>query len=106
MIGGFALLGQSSTLSGTQSPSASSCTVPQEPSLIRPCFWQVCGTKPTQVCPAPEHWLSAVQRTFVLTLQWPTCGQQICPTGHAALVSAVQKVSLIRLHDPTARFEG
>src|SRR5882724_2851780 len=107
MIGGFALLGQSSTLSGTPSPSASSCTVPQEPSLTSPCFWQVCDTKPTQVCvPPPEHCWSAVQRTFVLMLQWPTAGQQVCPTGHAALVSAVQKVSLIRLHEPTARFEG
>src|SRR2546425_11281228 len=107
MIGGFALLGQSSTLSGTPSPSASSCTMPQEPSLTSPCFWQVCGAKPTQVCtPPPEHCWSVVHRTPVLTLQWPTCGQQVCPTGHAALLSAVQKNSLIRLHEPTARLEG
>src|SRR5882672_11286293 len=108
MIGGFALFGQLSTLSGTPSPSASSCTMPQEPSLTSPCFWQVCGPRPSQVCcwPPGHSEAPAVHRTPVLTLQWPTCGQQVCPTGHAALVSAVQKVSLIRLHDPTARFEG
>ena len=108
MIGGFARFGQSSTLSGTPSASASSCTVPQEPSLISPCFWQVCGPRPRQIwLPGFVHSLApAVHRTVVATLQWPTAGQQVCPTGHAALVSAVQKLSLIRLHDPTARGEG
>src|SRR5947208_7556269 len=39
-------------------------------------------------------------------LQWPACGQQVWPAGHEALLSAVQKLSLIRLHEPTARVAG
>src|SRR5882762_5823459 len=99
MIGGFGVVGQSSTLSGTPSPSASSCTVPQEPSFARPSLWQVCGTRATHVCcpgqsPLTEHALA------VLTLQCPTDGQLPGP------VSAVQKVSLMTLHVPTARVTG
>ena len=68
MIGGLGVFGQSSMLSGTPSPSASSCTGPQEPSFTTPSLWQVCGTKPTHVWFPGHDWLVR-QKTEVFTLQ-------------------------------------
>src|SRR6266581_8951982 len=99
MIGGFCTFGQLSTLSGTPSPSASSFTPPQEPSLTSPSFWQVCveGALRSQVPWLPVQKVLSEHRTVGAPLQWPTAGQ---------LASMVHDVSLIRLHDPTARSTG
>src|SRR5262245_58257906 len=90
MIGGFEMFGQLSTLSGTPSASASSCTVPQVPLFVTLVFMQVCATRLTQVWP-PWHPWALMQRTEVLMLQWPTAGQSPL---------AVQNCSLMRLQEP------
>src|SRR5262245_54494787 len=93
MIGGFEMFGQSSTLSGTPSASASSCTVPQVPLFVTLVLMQVCGAMPTQVPWAPVQSDCVTHTMDVLTLQWPAGGQVPAP-------APVQKTSLVRLQVP------
>ena len=78
-IGGFGTFGQVSTLSGTPSPSASSCTAPQEPSFTTPSFWQVWVTAAlrSHVPWLPVQKVLSEQANVGAPLQWPTGGQSI-----------------------------
>src|SRR6266702_2515659 len=87
------MAGQSSTASGTPSPSASSSIVEQLPVLVRPVRTQTSCPRMTQVFPAPVQFGFVVQTLEGVRLQTPDI-------GHWA--SAVQTISLERLHEPVA----
>src|SRR5262245_51971825 len=116
MMAGFAIVGQSSTVSGTPSTSRSSFTVLQVPVLATEVFWQV--SPPQTSFTPPRHWALVVQlfperRQVKMQLQFPLLLVQVLftfsrqrPLMVVHWASVEQICELVRLHEPLARTTG